>query len=306
MELRHLRYFSVLAECENFTRAAERLFITQSTLSHTIKQLEEELGLALFDRVGKRVSLNKDGSLFLHTVSRTLQELDSGIVDLRQSAIGTLSGELHVGTVHTFNLTLIPQCMFDFLTLNPTVKLRVSEFSAAELERKVLDGTFDLSISYAPSQPDDFWYEPLYNEEFVLIVRPDHAFAARKRIRMVELHRTPLILPAPAYGNRVLLDSCFRSVRAEPHVVAELNSIVPTVDLVRRMGIPAILAYTAIESVEGMPIVRIEDPKPIRTPVLLWKKNSPQSPAARMFADIVKRTAMRFTDPLTHNEVLPK
>ena len=298
MELRHLRYFSVLAECEHFTRAAEKLFVTQSTLSHTIKQLEEELGMELFDRVGKRVSLNKDGSQFLNTVARTLHELDNGIVNLRQSA-SMLKGELNVGTIHTFNVRLTPHCVSTFLTLNPTVRMRVIELPAHEAEAKLLAGELDVCISYPPRDPDLFWYETLFNEEMVLAVPPDHPFAARRRIRMVELHRQRLILPPPGYGSRHLLDSCFRSVHIEPTIVAEVTSFYPCLEIGRRLKAPVLVSHTAAQGVPGMCIVRIEDPKPIRTPVLLWNKTTVQSSTARAFADIVKQTVASYIDPMT-------
>jgi LysR family cyn operon transcriptional activator len=298
MELRHLRYFSVLAACEHFTRAAEKLFVTQSTLSHTIKQLEEELGMELFDRVGKRVALNKDGSQFLNTVARTLQELDSGIVNLRQST-SSLSGELRVGTIHTFNIRLTPHCIAAFLKDNPTVQVRVLEGPAQDAESRLLAGELDLCISYPPKDPNLFWYETLFNEELVLAVPPDHPFAARRRIRMVELHRQPLILPPPGFGARHLLDSCFRSVNIEPTVIAEVNSFYPCLEIGRRLKVPVLLSYTAAEGAPGVQIVRIEDPKPIRTPVLLWRKDTPQSSAARAFAEIVKQTVASYIDPMT-------
>src|SRR5213592_727938 len=100
MELRHLRYFDALAETLNFTRAAERLHVTQSTLSHQIKQLEEELGTLLFDRIGKRVALTEAGDEFLHHATRALREIDLGLGALRQNA-SDVSGELRIGSINT-------------------------------------------------------------------------------------------------------------------------------------------------------------------------------------------------------------
>src|SRR5215475_6312356 len=96
MELRHLRYFEALAETLNFTRAAERVHVTQSTLSHQIRQLEEEIGQPLFDRIGKKVVTTEAGELFLAFATRALKEVDHGIAMLKPSSRG-LSGQVRIG-----------------------------------------------------------------------------------------------------------------------------------------------------------------------------------------------------------------
>ena len=98
MELRHLRYFVALAECLSFTRAAERVHVTQSTLSHQIRQLEEELGQPLFDRIGKRVMLTEAGETYLGYASRALREVDHGLSDLMRAG-DQLSGEVRIGAI---------------------------------------------------------------------------------------------------------------------------------------------------------------------------------------------------------------
>src|SRR5512134_2754469 len=100
MELRHLRYFTALAECLSFTRAAERVHVTQSTLSHQIRQLEDELGQPLFDRIGKRVMLTEAGETYLGYASRALREVDHGLSDLMRAG-DQLSGEVRVGATGT-------------------------------------------------------------------------------------------------------------------------------------------------------------------------------------------------------------
>jgi LysR family cyn operon transcriptional activator len=107
MELRHLRYFVALAEHLSFTRAAARVHVTQSTLSHQIRQLEEELGQPLFDRIGKKVVTTEAGELFLGFAVRALKEVDHGLAVLKPSAAG-LAGRVRIGTTHTFNIGLIP------------------------------------------------------------------------------------------------------------------------------------------------------------------------------------------------------
>ena len=103
MELRHLRYFVALADTLSFTRAAERVHVTQSTLSHQIRQLEDEIGRPLFDRIGKRVLLTDAGETFLGYAAKALREVDQGLGDLLRGP-GELEGEVRIGSTGTFNV----------------------------------------------------------------------------------------------------------------------------------------------------------------------------------------------------------
>src|SRR5450432_2591376 len=164
MELRHLRYFVALAEYLSFTRAAERVHVTQSTLSHQIRQLEEEVGQPLFDRIGKKVVTTEAGELFLAFASRALKEVDAGMAMLKPGGDG-LTGQLHIGATHTFNIGLIPECVALFLERHPTVQVRVEELAADEIGARLHAGELDIGIAYRPNGPTDLWFEPLYNEE---------------------------------------------------------------------------------------------------------------------------------------------
>ena len=191
MELRHLRYFVSLADCLSFTRAAERVHVTQSTLSHQIRQLEDEVGQPLFDRIGKKVVTTEAGELFLGFATRALKEVDLGLAMLKPGASG-LTGQVRIGATHTFNIGLIPECVALFLARHPTVQVRVEELPAEQIGAKLHAGDLDIGIAYRPNGPTDLWFEPLYNEEMVLVVSDTHPLAGRKRIRMVELHRQRL------------------------------------------------------------------------------------------------------------------
>src|ERR1700722_2753800 len=132
MELRHLRYFAALAEELSFTRAAEKVHVTQSTLSHQIKQLEDELGLPLFSRIGKRVVITEAGEMLLAGVTRGLREIDDGVRSLKGSA-GPLLGTLKIGSTHTFNNKFVPVCVPTFLKRHPAVSITVLELSADDV-----------------------------------------------------------------------------------------------------------------------------------------------------------------------------
>lgn len=292
MELRHLRYFVTLAECLNFTRAAERLHVTQSTLSHQIRQLEDELDQPLFERVGKRVMLSDGGERFLEYAVQALGAVDMGIGALKESS-ADLAGEVRVGATHTFNLGFIPECVATFLTRHPTARVIVEELSADDISAKVKSGELDLGIAYRPATPDDLWFEPLYNEEMVLVVAEDHPLAQRKRVRLVELHRQQLVLLPREFATRVMLDECFRACGAEPQVVAEMNTIAPMLGLVARTRIGSVVAANAVTPQSGLRRILLESPTPIRTPGILWKRGkNQQASEMRSFSSIVRKLAL--------------
>ena len=292
MELRHLRYFVALAEYLSFTRAAERVHVTQSTLSHQIRQLEEEVGQPLFDRIGKKVVTTEAGELFLGFAARALKEVDHGIAMLRPGN-SKLTGQLRIAATHTFNIGLIPECVALFLARHPTVQVCVEELPAEKISGRLLAGELDLGIAYRPTSPSALWFEPLYDEEMVLVVSTSHPFAGRKRIRMVELHQQRLVLLPAYFATRGLLDDCFKASGAEPLVVAEMSAIAPMLGLVSRTAIASIVASNAVpDSMSGLEVIPIESPTPIRTPGILWRLDAERSAATQFFAVIVRKTAL--------------
>jgi len=292
MELRHLRYFSTLAGSLNFTRAAERLHVTQSTLSHQIKQLEDELGAQLFDRSGKRVALTEAGEAFLHHATRALQEIDRGLGALRDDP-QQAAGELRIGSTPTFNLGFIPDCIALFQARYTGVRVVVEELAADLIAQRLRQGTLDLGIAYRPQEPGALQFEPLYNEEMVLVVAQGHPLARRKRVRMVELHRLPMVLLPASFATRQMLDECFRSCGAEPHVAAEINALAPIMGLVAKTRLAAIVAANAVTASSGLAVVRLESPTPVRTPGMLWSPPAQESAATRAFSAIVRKVAFR-------------
>jgi len=292
MELRHLRYFDALAEALNFTRAAQRLHVTQSTLSHQIRQLEDELGYPLFDRTTKKVAMTEAGEVLRSHMVPALQQIDRGVQALRD-APPTLQGSIRLGTTHSFNTRLVPQCVSTFLGIAPTTHVSVAELSARNIVRGLTSGRLDLGVSYRPDDAADLWFEPLYNEEMVLVVANSHPLAGRKRIRMVELHQQRLVLLPEYFATRILLEECFKASGAEPIVIAEFSTIAPMLGLVLRMEIGAIAAINAVPAaMSGLAMIPIESPTPIRTPGLLWRLETKRAATVQAFAVIVRKTAL--------------
>lgn len=302
MELRHLRYFIALAGSLNFTRAAERVHVTQSTLSHQIRQLEDELGKPLFERSGKRVMLTEAGDQFLHYAQRALQEIDQGLGALRQNTL-ELTGHLRIGSTHTFNLSFIPDCIASFQQRYPGIRISVEELAADTIVQRLHDRQLDIGIAYRPAEPLELQFEPLYNEEMVLVVGPGHPLARRKRVRMVELHGQAMVLLPRSFTTRLMLDECFQACGAEPHVLVEMNTLAPMMDVVAKTALAAIVTVGAVPPGSALRVVRLESPTPMRTPGMLWSPASRQSSATRAFSAQVRQLASRVRlDAVRHHE----
>lgn len=288
MELRHLRYFTALAEELSFTRAAEKVHITQSTLSHQIKQLEAELGQELFSRIGKRIVITEAGEMLLSGVTRALREIDDGVRSLRGGAAPTL-GELRIGSTYTFNIKFVPVCVATFLKRYPTNSVTVLELSADDVEEQLEQEEIEIGIAYRPALRPGFIFEPLYIDEMVLAVGAKHPFASRKRIRLAELHRHALVLQTKGSDTRQILDSCFRSVDVEPVVAAEMNAAGPMISLVQEVNIGAIVSKHVASGFDRVRFIPLESPTPLRTAGILLKASRSKSLAGQSFISVIRK-----------------
>jgi LysR family cyn operon transcriptional activator len=206
--------------------------VTQSTLSHQIRQLEEEVGQPLFDRIGKKVVTTEAGELFLAFATRALKEVDHGIAMLKPGG-GGLTGEVRIGATHTFNIGLIPECVALFLARHPTVRVRVDELAADQIGAKLHAGELDIGIAYRPTAD-----RPLVR---AALQRGDGAGRVATRTRSpAQAHPHGRAAPAAAgAAARLLRDrtcSTNASRRAAPSrsSCAEMSTIAPMLGLVLR------------------------------------------------------------------------
>jgi LysR family cyn operon transcriptional activator len=267
MELRHLRYFLAVAENCHFRNAAEELLVSQPTLSQQIRDLETELGSALFERVGRRVRLTQAGETYREYARRALNVLEEGQAVLHEYD-ELLRGRLTVGVVQTVNAYLTPPVVAKFVADVPNVFLSVRELSADEIEEGVLAGRLDLGISFEPKNGRELDVQPLFNEEFVLIVNENHPLAARRRVRVEELCDIPLALLDRAYCTRRMIEAAFRQAEVPLRVAIELNSVSGLVAVTESGGPATILPALGVKQTKAR-VIRLEQPTPVRQISLL-------------------------------------
>src|SRR5205809_6498780 len=145
MELRHLRYFVAVAEEQNITRAASRLHVSQPPLSRQIRKLEDDLGIALFDRDAKAVRLTEAGRVFL-TEARIILQRAKEAVELAKDVAGGKRGEIHVGYAPSLTVELLPRALRYFRESNPGVRVQLHDSSTAEMLRGLIDGKLHVAL----------------------------------------------------------------------------------------------------------------------------------------------------------------
>jgi LysR family cyn operon transcriptional activator len=289
VELRHIRSFLAIASSGHFTRAAGELHVSQPALSQQIRQLEEELGTPLFDRIGRGIRLTAAGEVFRSHARRIVDE-----VGLAQKAIGDLDaldrGALNIGAVQTVNAYLIPSMISAFSGAYPRVSIRVDELSADDVERGVLDGRLSLGFTFVPPRQDGLDTEKLFEEELVLVVSRRHRLAARRRVEVSLLADEPLILLPQTFCTRRLIDHTFASARVRPRVAVEMNSIEGILRTVAKSGgatiVPELAATMASD--RDLRVVRLTGPVPRRTVGIVSLAGAHRCAAAQRFVEMAR------------------
>lgn len=287
MELRHLRYFLAVADTRSFTRAAERLHVTQPTLSHQIKQLESMVGTVLFDRSTKEVELTAAGRLFKPYCERILKEIEASALALSELE-GLMRGTLRMAVFHSFSHSMLPAIMSEFALRYPGVHVITRLVPRMDMERELINAELDMAVAYAAGDNDQIVAEPLFDEELVLVVGSKCPQAGRKSLPMRELAKLPLVLLTPEFGVRQFVDRFFSETGQHPHVVLEMNAIDPILATTRNSGLATVLSAGAILDASGLHIVRLTDPAPKRMVGILWRRNGHRSAAALRMAEMIR------------------
>jgi len=287
MELRQLKYFIKAAELENFTDAAAALFITQSTLSQQIRQLEDGLNIPLFDRIGKRVRLTEAGKLFLPYAKKTMSDADDGrsiLKDLMNLQTGTLTIGVTYGLTH-----LLTKAIVSFNEQCPNIKLQISFGTTQELLAKLEGGHIDIMLSFLPVQRTPvFIAERLFSSYLSLIVHEGHVLSKKKQIDLTQIERLQLLLPADGYSIRNMLDSIFEKHQVSPEIVMEVNDINTLLQLVDTGKWCTILMNTTIFNYPHLKAIKIIGEE-VRPATITWPANTYRKKSALLMETQLKK-----------------
>jgi DNA-binding transcriptional LysR family regulator len=201
-ELRHLRYFAAVADELNFSRAAQRLHMAQPPLSAAIRQLERELGVDLFTRTSREVTLTDAGRAFLRGALRTLAEADRAVHDARSAATGEL-GRLRIAYSWSVRYETLPALGRALRASHPGVDVLAQEMWNAQVAPALASGSIDVAISLCPEIAADLDIEPIRREPIVALMPQTHPLADARSIALSSLAGEEFVLFARELAPRL-------------------------------------------------------------------------------------------------------
>jgi DNA-binding transcriptional LysR family regulator len=270
MELRHLRYFVAVAEAENVTRAAAKLRIAQPAVSRQIRDLEEELGLALLERNAKSVRLTEAGRVFLEEARAVLARAQDAVRAVRAVAGGT-RGELHVGYAPSLTVQILPRALRRFQADLPGVRISLHDLSTEEMLAGLRENRLEVALMVAPSGKElrGLKFHELARYPFCVAVAPKHALARRRSVALDKVAAEPLIAYSrsdyPEYHEAIA--EAFAPTGRQPTIVEEHDSVTSLIAAVES-GRGVALVPSALACMVG-PRLKIIQLTPEQRPIVV-------------------------------------
>jgi DNA-binding transcriptional LysR family regulator len=287
MELRQLEYLVAVAEEANFTRAAQRVHISQSGVSAQIRQLEHDLGATLIDRSGRTATLTQAGEAAVKE-ARGILASAAALRQAVEEVTGLLSGRLTVGMVTACTITALFDALAAFHRAYPRVAITLLEDNSATLVERVHAGALDIALIGVGSPPPGLEAHPIVSERLVAAVAKDHPLSERTRLTLSDLAGPPLVCMPEGTGIRTVFDRVCSARGVTLPVALEASAPGTVADLAARgLGV-AILSETIAAAHAGrLCSAIIEDADIPALLTLIWKPAL--SPAAAAFLTHCRR-----------------
>src|SRR5213078_220893 len=287
LDIRHLRYFLAVAEAGSFSRAADRLGISQPSVSQQMRDLEAGLRVPLFQRRGKRILLTPRGLIFQEHARALLHQLENFLQELN-SEPGELRGALRLGVIPVLNVPLVPQLLGAFVADHPAISVTVEEISSTEIETAVEEGRMDVGLGFLTRHSPNLRYERLCTDEFALIVAQNHPWASRRLVDFSELHQQRLLQLPDSFVMRRMSDEICRRHQVRPRTVAEINAIETLLRSLAPLRAAAVMPKIALRGREGLKAVPLRGKQLGLEIGLLRLRDSPTNTAMADFTRLAK------------------
>ncbi|MFW1677355.1 LysR substrate-binding domain-containing protein [Pontibacter sp. JAM-7] len=297
MTLTELRYIVTLAREQHFGHAAEKCYVSQPTLSIAVKKLEEELGVALFERSKNSVRVTPVGAKVVQQAQRVLEQAET-IKELAHEGKDQLKSPLRVGAIYTIGPYLFPHLIPRVQALAPHMPLYIEENFTESLRLKIRNGELDAVILALPFNEPDIVTRPLYDESFEMLMPKEHPWANRKEIDSELLPETPLLLLGEGHCFRdQVLESCptLNQTLHDQHTITEGSSL-ETIRMMVSSGLGcSVLPVSAlqVERKNDLVVSRpFKAPGPKRTVAIAWRASFPRPQAIDVLINAIGKCGL--------------
>ncbi|WP_261303748.1 LysR family transcriptional regulator [Paenibacillus andongensis] len=271
MEHRLLEYFLAVCEELHFTKAAEKLGISQPTLSQQIRLLEHRVGSPLFQRIGKKIYVTEAGEI-LHKHSRNMfHELDQAQAAINEIR-GMQRGRLRIGCSGNHLLT---ETIIAFHALYPKIELSVTELATEETKERLLSNQLDMGVVFLLDEDEQFHYIPLYKEQLRLVISDEHPLAQAKAIRLADLAQLPVAMLQNKFYVRQMMDDCCEQSGFAWKPAIELSTLESLLQMAKNNVGGAILPGSYVDGIRsgGIRSIPIIDPIPQKDVGIVYRKD---------------------------------
>jgi len=286
MNLPQLYYFIKLAELQHYTKAAKELYIAQPSLSDSIASLESELGISLFQKKGRNVTLTKYGEEFYIHVSQALNELERGIATMKMHS-GQLGGTIDVGCIPTLLGDFLPTAIQNYMKKNPQAKFNIFQGMSIEVAHGVAAGKYDLGFCSMVEEEPDLLFVPIMAQELVLIVNDAHPLAGRKELCISELKNYNLT----TYRDSIPIGKVVRTLLQQHEVEATFSydDEISIGGVISETNLAAIVARTPfLKQFDNLVLIPLSDvPKDTRLIYMTFSRKNFVSSSVEAFADFI-------------------
>lgn len=288
LTLLQLQYFKILARVLHYTQAAAELHIAQPSLSYSIKELEKELGVKLFEKDSRHIRLTVYGEQFLPYAQRALDMLDEGVGVLKQMA-GSAQQIVRLGYFHSVSASLIPAVMMGIYgqEKNRSIRFQFTEAPSFDLFQQLKRGELDLA--FCLHQDEELESVTIMRQPLYLAVPEHHSLAKRESVSFADFAREPIVMLDKPSSLRTQLDQVYTQNGLAPDVVFEVRECNAALQYVAlRFGVSVLPQVPAMEN-EKVVVIPISDENVsfVRTVFFSWMKGRPLSPAGRRVRDYI-------------------
>lgn len=301
MTITQLYYVLAVAENQNFTKAAEKCFVTQPTLSMQIQKLEDQLDVQIFDRSKKPIELTEVGKKIVNQARNIVNE-SYRIQDIVDQQKGFIGGEFKLGIIPTVMPTLLPMFLKTFIKKHPKVKLKIEELTTEEIIERITEGHLDAAIAATPLENDMIKERVLYFEPFVNYIPKGHRLHSNKKIDVSDLDISDMLLLEDGHCFRdgvINLCKAFKN-HTDDKFQLESGSIETLIKLSDEgLGMTLLPYLHTLDVKEKENLHYFNEPTPAREVSLIYHKSELKMQIIEALQDVISgiiRGAIAFQD----------